>query len=232
MCFTPAISLTTAIIEFILATILLVFFPKTHLRNFFAVFIYWLGSYQLSEFFICTTSYSVFWGSVGVVLYSFLPALALYGVLKMFKKRTNLFLIYVVPVVVLLMVIFVSKFVDSTQCLSFVVIINTMLFSKEGILSLVGFFIYVGLYYFGFIVAIGYVVLGEYAKERNKIRKEIEAIIFIAVLLMTVPMLILAIVFPAFGIRFPSVLCEFAILVALCAFIVAYLETKLKKKFL
>ncbi|MDH3352857.1 MAG: hypothetical protein OEL87_00215, partial [Nanoarchaeota archaeon] len=113
-----------------------------------------------------------------------------------------------------------------------VVIINTMLFSKSSVLLWIRFFIYSVVYYFGFIVLIGWVVLKEYIKERSKVRKEIELVIFIAVLLMTIPMLVLAIVFPAFGIKFPSALCEFAILVALCAFVVAYLETKLRKKFL
>ena len=47
---------------------------------------------------------------------------------------------------------------------------------------------------------------------------------------MIIPTLVLLVLFPIFGIMFPSVLCAFAIFVAIAAFIGVYLKGKLRKK--
>ena len=52
----------------------------------------------------------------------------------------------------------------------------------------------------------------------------------VGILFMTIPTIILLLLFPVFGIMFPSVLCAFAIFVAIAAFIGVYLKGKLKKK--
>lgn len=231
MCFAPAISLTTALIEFALATILLLFFPKTRLRNFFAFFIYWLGAYQLSEFFTCTTNYSLFWAGVGVFIYTFLPAFGLHGVLKIFKRKASLFLIYLVPVAVTIALVNIPGFVKSAQCLPFFVSVETMIFQVGSFWSYLYFFIYSVVYYFGFVVIAGIVILQSYLKEREKTRKKIDILVFASVLFMILSMLVLSVIFPAFGISTQSLLCEVAIVVAILSFIAAYLETRLKKEF-
>jgi hypothetical protein len=48
----------------------------------------------------------------------------------------------------------------------------------------------------------------------------------IAVLLMSLPTFILMVIFPFFDIMFPSVLCHFALLLAIVVFVGTYLEHK------
>ena len=51
MCFTPAVSLTTAIIEWALALTLIVAYRKSVLRPYAVVLLILLGAYQFAEFY-------------------------------------------------------------------------------------------------------------------------------------------------------------------------------------
>jgi len=229
MCFTPIVSLSFAVIEFTLATILIVFFKKTYLRDFFAAIIYVLGSYQFTEFMLCTTSHPILWAKLGFIAYSFLPAIGFHAMVKIFKKKINLFWIYLIPFSASLMAISSSNFIINAQCSRFFVDV----FFNEGIgLELIrnlNYWLYMT-YYFGFIVLSLFIVIKDFFHQKNKIKKLIDEDIAIGITLMMVPTFILIVVFRFSQIKFPSILCGFAIFVAITAFFAVYLESR-KKNF-
>jgi len=228
MCFTPLISISIAIIEFALASTLLLFFPKSKFRDFFAAFIYILGFYQFTEFMLCSGN-GVFWATIGVVTYSFLPAIALHAVLKIFKKNFNIIWVYIIPLIASILAITIPGFIVQASCEKYFISIDTIITSSPSFLLLAALTIYI-VYYFGFLALTYAIILKDYIKQKNKIKREIEVVEMVGILLMIIPTLVLLILFPVFGIMFPSVLCAFAIFVAIAAFIGVYLKGKLKKK--
>ena len=228
MCFTPLISISIAIIEFALASTLLLFFPKSKFRDFFAAFIYILGFYQFTEFMLCSGN-GVFWATAGFITYSILPAIALHAVLKIFKKKFNIIWIYIIPFMASILSITIPGFIIKASCEKYFISIDTIITSTPSLLLLVALGIYVA-YYFGFLFLTYFIILKDYVKQKNKIKREIELVEMVGILLMIIPTLVLLILFPVFGIMFPSVLCSFAIFVAISAFIGVYLKGKLRKK--
>ena len=228
MCFTPVISISIAIIEFVLASTLLLFFPKSKFRDFFAFFIYLLGFYQFTEFMLCSGN-AFFWATMGFITYTFLPAIALHAVLKIFKKKFNIIWVYIVPLTATILAISIPGFIIKASCEKYFISIDTIINLSPSFLLLGALAIYT-IYYFGFLALVYFIILKDYIKQKNEIKREIELVEMIGILLMTIPTVILLILFPIFGIMFPSVLCAFAIFVAICAFIGVYLKGKLKKK--
>ena len=228
MCFTPAISILIATIEFALASILLLFFPKSKFRDFFAAFIYLLGFYQFTEFMLCSGN-ALFWAIAGFVTYSFLPAIALHAVLKIFRKKFNVIWVYVIPLIASVLAITIPGFIIRASCEKYFISIDTIITSNPSLLLLVAFAVYIA-YYFGFLALTYFIILKDYIKQKNEIKREIELVEMVGILLMIIPTLVLLILFPVFGIMFPSVLCASAIFVAISAFIGVYLKGKLKKK--
>jgi len=228
MCFTPTISISIAIIEFALATILLLFFPKSKFRDFFAFFIYLLGFYQFTEFMLCSGN-ALFWATLGFITFTFLPATALHAVLKIFKRKFNIIWVYIVPVIASILAISIPGFIIKASCERYFISIDTIITSSPSFLLIGALLIYT-VYYFGFLAILYSIILKDYIKQKNEIKREIELVEMIGILLMTIPTVILLLLFPVFGIMFPSVLCAFAIFVAICAFIGVYLKGKLKKK--
>lgn len=229
MCFTPTISLTTAIIEFILATILLLFFKKTTLRNFFAAIIYILGFYQFTEFMICSGANPELWALIGFSTYTFLPALGLHATLKLLKKEANIFLIYTIPVLSIIFAFSTSNFIINAECSTLFILVETLFYTSTSLFHKIIFRIY-EIYYFGFILISAILFFKNYRKTKNKIRKEIDLIEISGILLMTIPTILLIVILPLNRIMLPSILCGFAIFVAIAAFISVYLEDKIKKK--
>jgi hypothetical protein len=227
MCFTPLISISVALIEFCLAAILIAFFPKTNLRNFFALIIVLLGFYQLTEFMLCTSSNPLFWARLGFITYTFLPAVALHTTIKFVNKKSNFLLIYLVPVIASI-IAFSFKIITSASCQRFFVETQNIFSQIKTPINEISFFAYCS-YYFGFTIASCLIFYNHFKKEKNKVKKEIDLVQVSGILLMTIPTLTFIIIFPFLGKRFPSVLCGFAIFVAVAAFIAAYLEGKLKK---
>lgn len=229
MCFTPIVSLSIAIIEFVLATVLLLFFRKTSLRNFFAVLIYVLGFYQFTEFMLCTTNYADLWAKMGFIAYTFLPAIGLHAMLKIFKRKFKLFWIYIIPVLASLTAVISPNFILDAKCATFFIEVSFIFGKKFGSLGNTLYWIYI-LYYFGFILASLLTVIKDFFHQKNKIKKLIDEDIAIGVILMTVPTFILVVLLRFFEKSFPSVLCGFAVFVAISAFIAVYLESKTKSK--
>lgn len=223
MCYTPAVSITTAIIEFILAAILLFKYPKATLKYFFALFLLMLGLYQFTEFMLCKTGHDIFWVRAGFIVYSFLPALGLHAALFYLKSKINRFLLYTVPVA-LTLTAFTNDQIWQGTC-------NTIFITTKTILSQhpTLFLIYIT-YYVSFTLLICWLSIKEYSRVRTHLKRIMSITWIIAILLMSVPTFVLIIIFPELGIRFPSILCHFALLLALVIFIGVRMEHQLRSK--
>jgi len=226
MCFTPIVSLSTAILEFVVATAILVFCRKSLINRFFPLLIYILGFYQFTEFMLCTTSYPFFWAKMGFVTYSFLPAVGLHFIMKLTNRKCNYITIYIMPVIFSLIALLKPDFIIQSTCTTFFVIVSKDLFNSS-----IPLFSYIyGLYYFGFILLFCYFLLKSFNKEKDQLKRKSYAIIFAATLITLLPAVVLFIIFPAFKVIFPSVYCEFAVLFTAAAIIASYLDNKIQKK--
>jgi len=228
MCYTSTVSLTTAIIEFALVIALLIFFKKSTLRNFFAILILLLGIYQFSEFMICTSGSPLLWAKVGVLAFTFLPAVVLHAFMKFVKRKPNLLYLYAIPVFASVAIL-VYPVITSVNCGSFFIQVETILHGARNLLESILLLIYT-VYYLGFLILAGVLFYQDYKKQRNKIKKEIEIVELAGLLLMVSGGLVLLLIFPLIGLRFPSVFCQFALLFAVASFIAVYLENKIKSR--
>ena len=226
MCFTPAISLTTAIVEFVLAGSIWLFFKRATVRDFSVVLIFLLGLYQFSEFMLCTYGVPEFWAALAMVSSGFLPAVGLHGILKFVKRKTNLFLIYLIPILIV-PIAFSQNFITTAQCNRFFIEVGTLFQQSFSSFTTFLFHLYL-VYYFGFIILICVIAYTDYKKQRSKLKKEVELFEVGGMLLMFIATAILIFLFPVLGISFPSVLCQFAIFVAISLYIAVYLESKIK----
>ncbi|PIR54083.1 hypothetical protein COU75_02820 [Candidatus Peregrinibacteria bacterium CG10_big_fil_rev_8_21_14_0_10_42_8] len=85
MCFTPLVSIATAATEFSVAGYLWKTLSSRRLLP-FVVFILLLGTYQFTEFMLCTTDYAGLWGKVGIATYSLLPAVMYHQMYNLMNK--------------------------------------------------------------------------------------------------------------------------------------------------
>ncbi len=226
MCFTPIISLSTAILEWVLALILVAVFKKSRLTNLFAILLALLGGYQFSEYMLCTTG-NLIWVKFGFLCYTFLPAVGLHSILNYFHTKKNLWLIYIIPLFFSIFSIIKSDFVLSGQCLEIFIQTSTLV-NKSLLLG-----IPYALYYILFILIAFIILWKAREKARNKVEKEIYLLEMVGIILMTIPTFILIMILPPLGILFPSILCHFAVLLAILFFTSAYLDEKksIHKKF-
>jgi len=123
MCFTPAISLATALIEFLVAGYLFKRINKKELR-FLPYIILLLGVYQLTEFFLCTTN-NQFWAKLGFITYTFLPIIAAHLLYDLAKIKFNK-LFYLIPIFYSLIALFYSGFSIIGNCQSFYIDIRNI----------------------------------------------------------------------------------------------------------
>ncbi len=220
MCFAPQVSAAIAVIEFIIGFIILLKFRKSLITIFSAIFIFMLGLYQLTEFMLCISGNSLIWGSLGFVVYTFFPAIALHFVLRFIDSKLPKFVLYIPAVVFALLPFFFEKFVTEGVCYTVFVSVKNVLFSSK-----IGLATY-WLYYFGYLAVVCYLLWKNYKQETNSIRKKICIFGFIGLLVVTLPPIIFIVILPAYRILFPSIYCDFALAFAALAFAVAYLDDK------
>ncbi len=76
-CFTPAVSLATFVIEFVLAFYVLFKYRATTFSKLCVITLFCLGLFQLSEFLICKTPHINLAIKIGYVSITLLPALGM-----------------------------------------------------------------------------------------------------------------------------------------------------------
>jgi len=178
---------------------------------------------------LCTTDYPILWAKIGFITYSFLPAIGFHAMVRIFKKKINLFWIYLIPVSASLIAVFGNNFVIDAQCSRFFVDVVLNKTSRYEFINILYYWTYM-IYYFSFIALSLFIVVKDFFHQKSKVKKLIDEDIAIGITLMMVPTFILMVVFRFSEIRFPSVLCGFAVFVAITAFFAVYLESR-KKNF-
>lgn len=220
MCFTPLVSLSTAIIEFLAAASILIFFKKSTTNRFYAIFICVLGFYQFTEFMLCTSNNAALWVKLGFITYSFLPAIALHFMIRMVNLKFKNSLLYIFPIVFSLITLIEKNFVIVSECTRYFVKVQTIFSPFQ---NKILFFIYL-IYYFGFMI-LGCFLLGRnYKKEKNKIKRNIYSFLLITMMIALIAPLILFLIIPSLGVVLPSLYCEFAVLFTLAALLSAWVN--------
>ncbi|MFC1710925.1 histidine kinase N-terminal 7TM domain-containing protein [Nanoarchaeota archaeon] len=219
MCFTPAISLTTAIIEFVVATFILIKYKKYVVPVFFAVLIYVLGIYQFTEFMLCTSSNAFLWAKLGFITYTFLPAIALHFVLRLAKNRKHNWLVYIPPLFFSIWAAIKTDFIAHVSC-------SQLFVTSQKAILFPGY----SLYYSGFILATIIIAFILVRKEKDKTTKQLAMLLGSAtIIIVALPILLISIL-PSLKIQFASVYCEFALLYTIIALIGSRIYSKRKKK--
>ena len=224
MCFSPVISLSTAIVEFVVATLILIFFRKSLVNKFFIIFIYLLGFYQFSEFMLCTFNNPILWIKLGYVTYTFLPTIGLHFVIRLtnIKYKGSYSLLYILPTIFVLIAIFTKNFVIGSECSAVFVMVKLAKNQFHSALYTI--------YYFGFIALVGLFLCSKLRKEKSHIRRKLYITILFAGIVSLVSALVLIVILPPLNVMFPSVYCEFAFAFTIAALIGAYLDSRVKQK--
>lgn len=215
MCYTPPVSLFTAVVEFGLAIWIRVRYRRATLAPFGSALMIFLGLYQLSEFLLCTTPFERVWVMMGFVSYSYLPAVALHAVVFYLRVKIPVWILYIVPVIATIAAVIPGVMVGTGTCHEVFVTAQNF---QPTLLGNVAFWIY-STYYAAFIIASVVLSLRARSRAREAGRRKLFTYIPLAVAAMTIPTFVLLIMFPQFGVMFPSVFCHFALLFA--AFILA-----------
>lgn len=140
MCFTPAASMTTAIIEVVIASSLFYRIKDKKLYP-LAIFVLLLGLYQFTEFMLCKSTNSIFWARVGFATYTFMPILLYHFFINASGNKIKKGL-YVLPIFFSSLALFYPNFINYASCNTLHVTVESMIFNQ----SLVLMFFYL-LYY-------------------------------------------------------------------------------------
>lgn len=224
MCFTPYISLATALLEFIFATLILIYFRKSKVTRYVVALLYLLGTYQFTEMMLCFTGDANIWVRIGFLAYTYLPAVGMHFFLSMtgtkWKKQYSL--LYLLPVAFSLYAIFSSGFVEEGVCDTIFITAKT---AFTGSSNRIASFIY-GAYYYLFILSSVVFALYAHNKEKNRWRRLYYLISTAGLTLITLSPYVFIMLLPSYGLSFPSVYCEFALMFAIVMFIASYLDHK------
>lgn len=219
MCFTPAVSLVTALFEFCVAFYLLNQ-KQTKLKRYLTTFVIILGLYQLSEFFMCVFGPPFLWARVGFLVNTLLPAMALFAVISFRRVRLWHWLVFIPLIVFELIALITPNFILVGACHTVFVSVSTVLYSG-GLSTL-----YYMIYYFSYILLSLALIVFALRKEKRKNWRYILSILFFSSFIALFGALILFVLFPVFDVKFPSLYCEFAALYGLAALFAARFENQ------
>lgn len=220
MCFAPYISLSTFIIEFLLALFFLLKNPKDKVNRIIALLSFLLGLYQLNEFLICTTGANFFTRGA-IIVTALLPAIGITYGLIMWRKKIRYYwhlLIYSPTIFFVVMFSLPFYYQESAVC-------NSVFLTYPGTGLLGDFY---GLYYLTYISAAAILFYFAASNNNNKYEKRLLHLGMLGMLIFTIPTFIFLQFLPALYISFPSVLCEFALLLAIELIIVIWYKDKHK----
>lgn len=207
MCFAPYISLSTFTIEFLLAIFFFIRNPKDKLNRIIAIISFGLGLYQLNEFLICITNLPIF-TILAMNVTAVLPALAISFALTVWRKKLNSFWMVLIYSPALFFIIMFSAHTylnASAECMS--------VFIQYPNSGLIGRFF--GLYYFVYLL--GAAVLFNFSSTHSKSvpEKRMSQLGLLSMFIFPVPTFIFLIFLPSLEVQFASILCEFALLLAI-----------------
>jgi len=214
MCYAPWLSISTAIIELVLATWIILYLKKSKIRILIGIFIYFLAIYQFSEYLLCLTG-DPRWATVGFIAYTFLPAIILHSAFVYLKKKTKAEYFYIIPAIFTLLAVGIENFTSNATCDAFFVSVSTL-----GVQPFM-YWIY-GAYYTLFLLATFFMMLYACCKKKDRKVRVMSVAYVTAFLVMVIPTGITILIFPALGFSFPSVLCQFALFAAIALAVGVY----------
>ncbi len=220
MCFAPYISVSTFIVELLLAVYFFLLDSKDKLNRFIALLSLSLGIYQLNEFFICTTTTGLFTRSAFAVT-AVLPAMAITYALIMWRKRLKWHLHAMIYLPAVFFVVAFSlpwSFKSAATCQS--------VFIQYYLHPLLGKFY--GLYYLTYLFAAVVLFYFAAANAKSEVEKRLFYLGILGIAMFVVPTYLFLIFLPGFKLQFPSVLCEFALLLAIELCFVAWYKERHK----
>ena len=227
MCFVPKVSLATALIEFFAAGWMYYRFPRKTLTIFFSIIVALLGLYQMTEFLLCTVGQPEIWGKAGFIVYALIPSVTVFYTITLVKSRPNFFLVFAPALFFIISAFLDPNFVIQGTCSTmFVTVRNKFSFPNSRILP----FSIFALYYYSYLaIATAYLFWG-IIKSESKKKTFLYLLMLSSIFLTLFPPLVLIIIFPYLGIKFPSVYCQFAMLLTLTGIIGLYIENRPEKK--
>jgi hypothetical protein len=225
MCFTPYISLATAMLEYIFATLILLYFRKSKVTPYVVALLYILGTYQFTELMLCATANANLWVRLGFVAYTFLPAVGVHFFLTMIgtKWKRGFLVLYALPVIFSGFAFVSKQFVEEGVCNTIFVTARTMFYSPDSNPKMAMLY---GGYYYMFILSAIVFALFAHSKEENKWKRAYYMMAMVGLSVITLSPHIFIMLLPSYGISFPSIYCEFALLFAIIMFIASYLDHK------
>jgi len=222
-CFTPLVSLATFFLEFGLALFIL-FRYKLTLFNKLVIATLCLGTFQLSEYLICTTSYGDLWIKIGYVAITLLPVLGIHTITLITRKNNTLIASgYISAALLIAGIIFIPEINFQTSCMPNYVDVK-----------LNNWFIFIHTFYYALYVLMGVYVLWHSLYKHVGDPKE-EKWLLLAYASFIIPSQGLFLLRMISNSAIPSVMCGFAVLAAIILVVVviprqAKLELRKSKK--
>jgi len=206
LCFSPMVMVGTFSLEIILALYIMHRYGLKKLFNKLSVFLLFLLSiFQIAEFNICSGSLPEVWGRIGFVATALMPPVGLHLVSLITKKHSHIPFAYLFGLVFAGFFAFTSGSISNAVCGGNYVIFSTTHSS---------FHILYGMYYALFLLWGLYTALTAHA---NLNEKEVSTLKWIALgyTSFMLPAALSYIIFPFSRDGFASILCGFAIFMAL-----------------
>lgn len=219
-CFSPTVMLATFTIEFSLAIYTFIRFRMTRFGQLAAAALVLLGIFQVAEYQICGGDNQIFWARLGYVAITLLPPLGIHLIAQITGNSRYLKFAYAIAAIYITLFMLASKSIIGAACEGNYVIFRT----AQNL-----YWTY-GIYYTGFLLLGVWEIIEKINEDRNK---DFSLLVWMAAgyFSFMVPMAIVYLLFPETRQAVPSVMCGFAVILAvLLAFVIVpkYHERKIK----
>lgn len=224
-CFSPGVMLATFVIEMVIAIYILVTAKLRPAATLLILILIFLAIFQLAEYQICAVDNSITWMRVGYVAITMLPPLGLHLICLITKRTKLIYAGYAVAAVFIISFIFITSSIHMAQCGGNYLIVNT----GNVVAS-----VYFPLYYY-LLILIALLEIAHYdltSRKSNEVKNEELTFLrwlfggYAAFLIPTGAVYLMA---PSARNGIPSIMCGFAVLLALIIWLKVYpLSKKLK----
>jgi hypothetical protein len=209
-CFSPMVMLATFIIEAGAALYTIFKYRMDRTAQLITAMLGFLATFQLAEYMVCEGAAilsSLEWARLGYAAITILPPLGIHMGLQIAKKKNTplLFAAYGSAAVFMIFFLFVGQGMQSQQCLG-----NYVLFTIAPYAVMPYFF-----YYYGWLIAGIHLAWRAHYNMTDMKRRKALVWLVIGYLSFMVPTLIVNMISPATIQGIPSIMCGFAVLMAL-----------------
>ncbi len=205
-CFSPAVMFWTATIELFLALYAWWRYKHTVVAQMITLILLSLGIFQVAEYQICegAITQNLLWTKIGLSAITLLPPLGLHLVELLVRRKVYWWFGYLSAIVYISLFVINSGLIQGATCQGNYVIIHT------------GYMAY-GLYYFAFLFAAMIRANAYLVKEKNKASHQRRALLWLLVgyCSFILPMAVVYVLAPATRSAVPSVMCGFAVILAI-----------------